>query len=77
MCLGVSVYQVAQESGVSQQAIANYEKQEHRPTLECLMKVSRALGFTPSEIVALAEKKVKIPNPAKLTPLKRGKKPKE
>jgi len=41
--LGVSIYHVSQASGVSQQAIANYEKLLRRPTLDCLAKVADAL----------------------------------
>jgi len=53
--LGVSIYHVSQASGVSQQAIAYYEKLQRRPTLECLNKVAVALGLMPSELLAEAE----------------------
>ncbi len=51
----MSVYALSQASGVSQQAIANYEKLARRPTIECLIKVARGLGFSPSELVSRAE----------------------
>ena len=52
---GVSVYYLAQESGVSEQAIHNYEKGKRHPTIEKLAHVSKALGYKTSEIIALAE----------------------
>ena len=54
---GVSVYYLSQESGVSEQSIHNYEKGVRHPTLERLARVSKALGFKTSEIIALAEKR--------------------
>jgi len=58
---GLSIYRVSQACGVSQQAISYYEKHNRRPTLECLVKVSKALGLKPSELLALAEKRVGEP----------------
>lgn len=54
--LGYSVYELSQRSGVSQQAIAYYEKLERRPNLECLAKIAKAMDFKTSEIIAMAEK---------------------
>jgi transcriptional regulator with XRE-family HTH domain len=56
--LGMSVYALSQASGVSQQAIANYEKLVRRPSLDCLLKVARGLGLAPS-VLARAEAKVR------------------
>lgn len=56
--LGVSIYQISQASGVSQQAISNYEKLNRRPTLECLARVSSALGLKLSDLLAIAETRV-------------------
>ena len=53
--LGWSVYALSQASGVSQQAIANYEKGVWRPSLDCLLKVARGLELAPSEFLARAE----------------------
>ena len=58
---GLTIYRVSQASGVTQQAISNYEKHNRRPTLECLFKVSLALGLKPSKLLALAEKRVELP----------------
>lgn len=58
LALGMTIYRVTQESGVSQQAIAAYEKHNRRPMLDCLAKVSDALGLMPSELLAIAEKRV-------------------
>lgn len=57
---GVSVYYLSQESGVSEQAIHNYEKGLRHPTLEKLAQVSKALGLKTSEIIAMAERRMKI-----------------
>jgi len=57
--LGMSVYALSQESGVSQQAIANYEKLARRPSLECLIRVARGLEMAPSELMKRAETAVK------------------
>lgn len=54
--LGLTIYRVSQSSGVSQQAIANYEKNLRHPTIVCLVKVSLALGVKPSDLMADAEK---------------------
>lgn len=61
LSLGASIYRVSQSSGVSQQAISNYEKLNRRPTLECLLKVSLALGLKPSKLLELVEKRVGVP----------------
>ena len=53
--LGMSVYALSQASGVSQQAIANYEKMARQPSIECLIKVARGLGLQLSELIAGAE----------------------
>lgn len=53
--LGLSIYAVSQASGVSQQAIANYEKGNRRPTLECLVRVAKGLDIELSELVRRAE----------------------
>ncbi len=63
--LGITIYRVSQSSGVSQQAIANYEKVLQRPTIECLVKVSMALGLKPSELMLLAENRVGDPKKPK------------
>lgn len=55
---GYSVYELSQRSGVSQQAIAYYEKQVRRPNLDCLAKIARGLDLQLSELIAVAEKKV-------------------
>ena len=57
--LGMTVYALSQESGVSQQAIANYEKLARRPTLECLAKVASGLSLQLSELVARAEARLR------------------
>jgi transcriptional regulator with XRE-family HTH domain len=57
--LGLSVYALSQDSGVSQQAIANYEQGVRRPALDCLLKVARGLKLEPSELLARAEAKVR------------------
>lgn len=54
----MTVYALAQESGVSEQAIHNYEKGDRHPTLERLAHVSWALGMLTSEVIALAEKRI-------------------
>ena len=59
--LGISVDALSQESGVSQQAIANYEKLARRPSLECFVRVARGLGMAPSELLNRAEGKLKNP----------------
>lgn len=56
---GVSVYYLSQESGVSEQSIHNYEKGLRHPTIEKLALVSKALGLKTSEIIVLAENRVK------------------
>jgi len=52
---GMTVYALSQESGVSEQAIHNYEKSLRHPTIERLAHVSRALGLKTSALIALAE----------------------
>lgn len=56
--LGITVYALSQASGVSQQAIANYEKGARRPNLECLVRVSKGLGLELSELVQRAERRI-------------------
>lgn len=56
LALGLSIYALSQGSGVSQQAIAYYEKGRRRPTVENLSKVATALGMELSELISLAEK---------------------
>jgi len=53
--LGLTIYAVSQESGVSQQAIANYEKGVRRPNLECLVRVAKGVKLDLSELVSRAE----------------------
>ncbi len=55
LSLKLSIYAVSQKSGVSQQAIAYYEKEFRRPTVEGLVKVAGALGMELSELIAVAE----------------------
>lgn len=55
---GLSVYALAQLSGVSQQAIGYYEKKQRRPSVECLARVARGLGLELSELIEEAEKRV-------------------
>ena len=55
----MTVYALSQESGVSQQAIANYEKLARQPTIECLIKVARGLGLSPSELMSRAEARLR------------------
>lgn len=57
--LGMTVYALSQESGVSQQAIANYEKLARQPTIECLIKVARGLDLSPSELMSRAEARLR------------------
>lgn len=57
--LGLTVYAVSQESGVSQQAISYYERRERRPTLECLAKVARALDWELSDLILDAEERLR------------------
>ena len=61
--LGMTVYALSQESGVSQQAIANYEKLARQPTIECLIKVAKGLGLTPSQLLSRAEARIHYPSP--------------
>lgn len=58
MELGLSVYAVSQTSGVSQQAIAYYEKRVRRPSVECLAKISWGLDLRLSELVSRAERRL-------------------
>lgn len=57
--LGLTVYALSQASGVSQQAIANYEKLNRRPSIECLIRVAKGLEFELSDLIRRAEGKVK------------------
>ena len=61
--LGMTVYGLSQASGVSQQAIANYEKLARQPTTECLIKVAKGLGLTPSQLLSRAEARIHYPSP--------------
>lgn len=56
--LGMTIYALSQTSGVSQQAISYYEKRQRQPSLECLAKVSRALEWELSELIAEAERRL-------------------
>jgi transcriptional regulator with XRE-family HTH domain len=49
---------VSQASGVSQQAISYYEKKPRQPSLECLAKVSKALDWELSKLIAEAERRL-------------------
>lgn len=55
---GLSVYGLAQKSGVSELSINNYERGKRRPTIERLACVSKALGLKTSEIIAIAEENI-------------------
>jgi transcriptional regulator with XRE-family HTH domain len=54
--LGLTIYALSQESGVSQQALANYEKGVRRPNLECLVRAAKGLRLEVSELIARAER---------------------
>lgn len=53
--LGLSIYALSQTSGVSQQAIAYYERLHRRPSLEYLAKISKALDIQLSALIRRAE----------------------
>jgi transcriptional regulator with XRE-family HTH domain len=55
--LGLTIYALSQESGVSQQAIANYEKGTRRPNLECLVRAAKGLQLELSELISRAERR--------------------
>jgi transcriptional regulator with XRE-family HTH domain len=59
LALDLSIYALSQKSGVSQQAIAYYEKGDRRPTIEGLSKVATGLGMELSELISIAEEKVR------------------
>ena len=56
--LGLTIYALSQESGVSQQAIANYEKGIRRPNLECLIRTAKGLKLNLSELISRAERRI-------------------
>ena len=58
LSLGITIYQVAQRSGVSWQSISAYEKHTRRPTLDCLAKVAVALDLRASIVLEKAESKI-------------------
>lgn len=72
--IGASVYGVAQASGVTQQAIGNYEKKLRQPTLDCLVKVCGALGITPVQLFQMAETRIGPPPPRQIASPARKKK---
>ncbi|BCU79594.1 helix-turn-helix transcriptional regulator [Luteolibacter sp. LG18] len=53
--MGLSVYYVSQNSGVSQQAIGYIEKGMRRPSFESLVRISKGMNLKLSEIIAEAE----------------------
>ena len=55
--LDLTIYALSQDCGVSQQAIANYEKGNRRPNLECLIRVAKGLKLDLSELISRAEER--------------------
>jgi len=53
--LKLTRYKLAKDSGMSWQTIAAYETHKSRPTLECLIKVSAAMGLKGSQLLRRAE----------------------
>lgn len=51
----ISVYALAQKSGVSQQMIAYVERGERNPTLETVLKIARGLDVSLSKVIKEAE----------------------
>ncbi|RYD82368.1 MAG: XRE family transcriptional regulator [Verrucomicrobiaceae bacterium] len=72
--LGASIYSVAQASGVTQQAIGNYERKKRQPSLDCLVKVSGALGLTPVDLFRAAQDRIGPPPPRQIAAPARKKK---
>jgi len=54
--LGLSKYALAQESGLSQQAIGYMEKGHRIPSLETVLRVARAMNVDLGKIITQARK---------------------
>ena len=71
---GFSVKSFSKKSGVSRQAIGNFENGVQMPIVDTLHKIAAGLGLKVSEISALAEKQLEInavlSAPAKFDPAK-------
>jgi transcriptional regulator with XRE-family HTH domain len=55
---GISKYLIAQESGLSQQAIGYMEKGHRIPSLETVLRVAKAMNVDLAEIVKQAQAEV-------------------
>jgi transcriptional regulator with XRE-family HTH domain len=72
---GFSKYLVAQESGLSQQAIGYMEKGHRIPSLETVLRVAKALNVDLARIIRQAQKEVLGKQTTITNQVKKGDKP--
>jgi transcriptional regulator with XRE-family HTH domain len=56
---GLSMYSVAEKSGLSPQMVSYVEREMRAPTLETFFRLCHALSLEPSDVMARAQKAVK------------------